>query len=593
MTRKVPNKPADAIVIALKPFKKVFVGMAVFTAVMNLLMLVPSFYMLEVYDRVLSSRNEFTLLVLTLLMLGLYVAYSCLEGVRGLATIKLGEAIEQALNQEVFTATFDAALRTPGFNAQQPLNDLTTVRQFLTSAPLFAFFDAPWFPVYLVVVYAFSFWMGLFATVSVLVLVVLAVINEVLTKKHLEIANKKSILSLSTASNTIKNAEVLEAMGMLPAMQKRWLQVHNEFLGSQSLASVNGLSIGSMSRFVRLTMQSMILGLGAYLVLKNELTAGMMIASSILLGRTLAPAEQVIGSWKQFKGAISAYDRLKEVLAESRVQRSSMSLPRPKGFLSVENLFAAAPGMQRPVLQGVAFQVDPGDVLGVIGPSASGKSTLARAIVGVWPVLGGAVRIDGADVHSWNKAELGPAVGYVPQDVEIFQGTIAENIARFGDVNPDKVVGAATQAGIHEMVLRFPDGYNTLVGPGGAGLSGGQMQRVALARALYDDPIYIVLDEPNSNLDEHGELALVKALMHAKQRKATTVVITHRTSVLQATTKLLVMAEGRIVMFGSTKEVMENLQKNQQAAQKALAEASPAIKKSPQDAGSTEGGSVA
>lgn len=560
-------KPENPIVSALAPFKKVFYGVAAFTATMNLLMLVPSFYMLEVYDRVLTSRNEFTLLMLSLIMLLMYVIYSFLEGVRGFATIKLGEAIDASMNERIYTAAFEHTLKQPGSGvAQQSLNDLTNLRQFLTSAPLFAFFDAPWFPIYLIVTFVFNVWLGLFATLSVVVLVALTIANEALTKKPLTEANKLSMGSVNMAANTMRNAEVLEAMGMLPVMRARWFRMHQQFLDNQSLASQRGASISSVSRFVRLTMQSLILGLGAYLVLQNQLTAGMMIASSILLGRTLAPVEQVIGSWKQFKGAVASYERLKELLNAYPGRKDVMSLPRPVGRLSVENLVVAAPGSPRPVVQGVAFQIEPGDVLGVIGPSASGKSTLARALVGVWPTLGGTVRLDGADVHAWDKAELGPAIGYVPQDVEIFQGSMSENIARFGTIDPEAVIAAATSAGIHDMILRFADGYNTQVGPGGAGLSGGQMQRLALARALHGNPSFIVLDEPNSNLDEAGERALVQALVQARQRLATVVVITHRTSVLQAATKLLVMAEGRVVMFGPTDQVLKKLQENQQQA---------------------------
>ena len=558
------SNEASPIVALLAPFKKVFYGVAAFTATMNLLMLVPSLYMLEVYDRVLTSRNEFTLLMLSLMMLLMYVIYSLLEGVRGFATIKLGEAIDAKMNERVYTAAFEHTLRNPGANAGQALTDLTTLRQFLTSTPLFAFFDAPWFPVYLAVTYLFNFWLGLFATFSVIILVVLTVLNEALTKKPLGASQQLSITSVNMTSNTMKNAEVLEAMGMLPAMRARWLKMNQQMLDQQSLASQRGASISSVSRFFRLSMQSLILGLGAYLVLQNEISPGMMIAASILLGRALSPVEQLIGSWKQFKGASASYERLKQMLNAYPERKEVMSLPRPVGRLSVENLIVGAPGTRKPIVQGVSFQIEPGDVLGVIGPSACGKSTLARALVGVWPKLAGAVRLDGADVHEWNKAELGPAIGYVPQDVEIFQGSISENIARFGEVVPEMVIAAATAAGIHDMVLRFPDGYNTVIGPGGAGLSGGQMQRLALARALHGDPSFMVLDEPNSNLDEAGDRALVQALMQARQRKATVVLITHKNSVLQAANKLLVMAEGRLVMFGPTQEVVQKLQQNQQ-----------------------------
>lgn len=551
------------IIAVLSPFKKVFYAVAAFTAVMNMLMLAPSIYMLEVYDRVLSSRNDMTLLMLTIMMVVLYIIYSMLEGVRGFATIKLGEAIDAAMNEKIFNAAFRHTLKKPGSNAAQSLNDLTTIRQFLTSAPLFAFFDAPWFPIYLVVTFYFNFWLGMFSVASVLILVFLTILNEALTKKPLADANKLSLTSVNIASNTMRNAEVLEAMGMLPAMRTRWYKLHQEFLDQQSIASQRAAKISSVTRFIRMTVQSMILGVGAYLVLLNQISPGMMIAASILSGRTLAPVEQVIGSWKQFKGAMFSYQRLKEMLVANPEGKESMALPKPLGRLSVENIVVAPPGVTKPFVQGVTFQIEPGDVLGVIGPSASGKSTLARALVGVWPVYGGAVRLDGADVQSWDKTQLGPHVGYVPQDIEIFQGTISENISRFGPVDPEGVIAAATAAGIHDMVLRFPEGYDTNVGPGGAGLSGGQMQRIALARALYGSPNFIVLDEPNSNLDDAGERSLVQSLVQLRQRKATVVVVSHRTSILQATTKLLVMSDGRLALFGPTQQVLERLQQNQ------------------------------
>lgn len=555
------------IISVLKPFKRVFIAVAAFTAVMNLLMLVPSFYMLEVYDRVLSSKNEFTLLMLSCIMLILYVVYSALENVRGFATIKLGEEIDSALSEPVYNAAFNQALKNPGTNNVQVLHDLTNLRQFLTSAPLFSFFDAPWFPIYLTVTFFFNFWLGVFSLISVLLLIILTIANESVTKKPLDEANSLSMNSVNMAFNTMRNAEVLQAMGMLPNMRSRWLNMHKQFLENQSLASMRGSSIGSFTRFVRLSTQSLILGVGAYLVIHNEISAGMMIAASILLGRTLAPVEQVIATWKQFKGAIASYDRLVQLLKHEPQQNENMSLPPPKGRLSVENIAIVPPGSTKPVIQGVNFALEPGDVLGIIGASASGKSSLARALVGVWEVVAGCVRLDGSDVHSWNKSELGPFVGYVPQDVEIFQGSISENISRFGKIDSKLVIAAATAAGIHEMILRLPDGYDTILGPGGSGLSGGQMQRLAIARALYGDPVFIVLDEPNSNLDDAGERSLVKSLIDCKNRFATVVVVTHRTSVLQATTKLLVMSEGKMLMSGPTQQVLDALQNSQRMSQ--------------------------
>jgi len=550
-------------------FKGTFYTIGVFSAIINLMALVPSLYMLQVYDRVLASRNEITLLMLTLLMLGAYLFSSGLELIRSFVLVRVGAKFDMQLNKRLYTAAFEQNLKQTGTNAGQSLNDLTTLRQFLTGNALFAFFDAPWFPIYLAVIFMFQPWLGLFALCGVIILIVLAIVNERITHAPLKEANNMAIAASTAATNNLRNAEVIESMGMLPNLMGRWYKMHGKFLGLQADASQKAGSIGAATKFFQTALQSLVLGMGALLVLDNLITPGMMIAASILVGRTLAPVQQLIGVWKNWSSTRTAFERLTQLLENNPARPAGMPLPAPQGRLTVEGVTAAPPGVRNPIVKNVSFGIMPGDVLGVIGPSGSGKSTLARLLVGVWPTMMGKVRLDGADIYSWNKAELGPHLGYLPQDIELFSGTIAENIARFGDIDSEKVVLAAKRANVHDMILHLPEGYDTRLGDGGAGLSGGQKQRLGLARAMYGDPSLIVLDEPNSNLDEFGEQALVNAIIELRKRGKTIVLVTHRPSALGATTKLLVMREGAVQMFGPTKDVMKAIN---EANQKALAQ---------------------
>lgn len=573
MNTKFFNKKNE-IEQALLAFKSTFWTVGTFSAITNLLMLVPSLYMLQVYDRVLASRNELTLVMLTVLMLGAYLLMVGLELVRSYVLVRVGAQFDMKLNKRVYTAAFEQNLKQSGGNAGQSLSDLTTLRQFLTGNALFAFFDAPWFPIYLIVIFFFEPALGWFALGGTLVLVVLAVVNERITKAPLTEANGMAIAANTMATNNLRNAEVIESMGMLPNLIQRWFKTHGKFLQLQAEASEKAAKIASATKFVQVSLQSLVLGFGALLVLENKMTPGMMIAASILVGRALAPVQQVIGVWKSWSSTRSAFERLTRLLEANPAREAGMELPKPAGALAVEGVTAGPPGSKAPVIKGLSFAIQPGDVLGVIGPSGSGKSTLARLLVGVWPAAMGKVRLDGADIYHWNKGELGPNMGYLPQDIELFSGTIAENIARFGDVDSEKVVQAAKRAGVHDMILHMPEGYDTKLGDGGAGLSGGQKQRIGLARAMYGDPAVIVLDEPNSNLDDIGEQALVQAVLELRQRGKTIVLITHRTSVLGVTSKLLLMRDGTAQAFGPTKDVMAALQEanqkmiqQQQAAQ--------------------------
>lgn len=571
MANKKGKPQFEELRALLGSMKQYFWGVGAFSFVINLLQLTAPLYMLQVYDRVLNSRNEMTLLMLTILVVALFLVMAAIEFVRSRVLVRVGAAMEAKLNDRVFDAAFEATLRRGG-NARQALTDLTQLRQFMTGNGPFVLFDAPWFPIYLAVIFLMHPLIGWFSVGAALILVALTAVTEMATQKPLAEANKYANEATNFAHNNLANAEVVEALGMLPALRDRWKKKHVQHLVLQAVASDRAGLISSVTKFVRVTSQSLILGLGAWLAIKNELSPGGMIVGSILMGRALAPIDQLIGNWKGFVQARLAYDRLGQLLAAFPARPPRMSLPAPKGEVVVEGVVLTPPGGTVPVLRGVSFAIPTGAIVGVIGPSGSGKSTLARALVGVWTPQAGKVRLDGADVSSWDKAELGRYLGYLPQDIELFDGTIAENIARFGSIEAPLVVAAAQAAGVHEMILRFPQGYDTPIGPGGAVLSGGQRQRVGLARALYGDVRLIVLDEPNSNLDDVGEAALVQALLRLKAQGKTVVVITHRTSVLAAVDRLLVMRDGTVQVYGPRDEVLAALQRAAQQAQAAAAQ---------------------
>ncbi len=546
---------------ALFQLRRSFYGLAGFSGVINVMMLTPAVYMLQVYDRALVSRNVTTLAMLTVLVVGLFLLMSTLEMLRTRVLIRVGNCLDMALNRRTFSAAFERNLSRAGGSPGQALQDLAQLRQFLTGNGLFAFFDAPWTPIYLLVAYLIHPLLGLVTLIGSMILVGLAWLTEKATHQPLAEANQAALSSANYANNNLRNAEVIEAMGMLPAISQRWFKGHLRILQMQTLASDRAALISSTGRFVRITLQSLILGSGALLAIEGKITPGMMIACSILTGRALAPVEQVIASWKQLLACRLAWARLNTLLHDYPRRPPSMSLQRPQGMLAVENVFAGAPGTGNTILRGVSFSLAPGESLGIIGPSASGKSTLARLLVGVWPTQAGKVRLDGADLFTWNKAELGPWLGYLPQDVELFEGSIADNIARFGDVDSDAVIRAAKISGVHEMILRLPQGYDTRLGNDGSPLSGGQKQRIALARALYGEPSLIVLDEPNANLDDLGEKALVDAMAELKARGATVILVSHRPNVLCAVDKVLMLRDGTVQMLGSRDEVFAALRK--------------------------------
>ncbi len=574
MTSKFPI-PHSELARVLLSFKGVLFTVGAFSAVINVLLLVPSLYMLQVYDRALPSRSELTLTMLTLMMLGAYLVMCALELLRGFILIRVGARLDMLLNKRVYGASFEHNLKGAGGNTSQALHDLTSIRQFLTGNGMLTFFDAPWFPVYIVVIFLFKPSLGVFALCGAALLVALAFVNERLARAPLAEANATAIASSALAASNLRNAEVIEAMGMLPQLQARWFRLHGRFLRLQAEASEKAAVVGAATRFVRIALQSLVLGFGAYLAIEGSISPGMMIAASILVGRALAPLEALIGSWKQWNGARSAYQRLDRLLEQNPPRQPTMALPKPLGALTLDGVSAAPPGAAAAVLKGLSFALAPGDALGVIGPSGAGKSTLARLLVGVWPAQLGKVRLDGADLHAWNKEELGPHIGYLPQDVELFAGSVSDNICRFGPADAEQVITAATRGGVHEMILQLPNGYDSVLGEGGAGLSGGQIQRIGLARAMYGDPSLIVLDEPNANLDDSGERALLAALADWRRRGKTVVLITHRTGIIGATNKLLLLQNGAAQLFGPTARVLEEMAKPAQARAQA-AQAAPA-----------------
>lgn len=554
------NPTVNRIQEVVRSCKGSFFAVGFFSLFVNLLMLVPSFYMLQVYGRVVTSGSVPTLIALTIIMTILMFTMGLLEWTRSRIMVRISANMDEQLSPDVYEASFDRALASGGMDATaQPLSDLNGLRQFMTGNGLFAFFDVPWLPVYIGVMFLFHPWFGWVAVASAIFLLILAIFNERLTAKTLAQANgENQAASLYTTKN-LRNAEVIESMGMLKTLMMRWKQRQERVIALQSMASDKAGIFTSMSKTFRQLIQSLILGLGAYLAIKQEINPALMIAGSILLGRALAPIDLMIGSWKGFVAARGQYGRLTKVLTEQQLMPERMTLPPPTGQISTEQLVVTAPGQKQPILKGLTFAVPAGTVVGIIGPSASGKSTLARAMLGVWKPQHGTVRLDGADISQWDKNDLGPHVGYLPQDIELFEGTISENIARFGEIDSDKVILASRQAGVHDMILQLPEGYDTIIGSTGINLSGGQRQRIGLARALYGQPRLIVLDEPNSNLDEVGERALARAIAALKATGSTIFIITHRTSILSQVDMLLVLREGTLTQFGPTKTVMAEL----------------------------------
>ena len=572
-----PAKNTSELRQALGQLQPYFRSAAWLSLVASLLVLAPSAYMLEVYDRVVNSRSHMTLAMLTLLVLVMFVVMEVLDWARGQLMHQASLALDQQLSERIFNAIFEANRKRVAGGTAQPMNDFRSVREFLNNPVLIACMEAPVSLVFLMLIFAMSPVLGWSAVAAAILQTLIAWLNQRGTQPPLLAANRSAIAAQQYADGSLRNAQVIESMGMLRDIHLRWMDKQREFLNLQAQASDAGGAFQAASKFLQNVTSSMLLGLGAWLLLRNELNGGsaMMIIASVLGGRVLAPLVQIVTQWQSVVNVRDAWSRLDQLLAALPVRPPSMSLPAPHGDLTVEALVAAAPGSQVPILRGVAFGLSAGEVLAVVGPSASGKTTLARLLVGLWPAASGKVRLDGVDVFTWDKSELGPHLGYLPQGVELFDGTLAENIARFGEVEMHKVEAAARAVGLHETILALPQGYDSPVGREGAMLSGGQRQRVGLARALYGDPMFVVLDEPNSSLDEAGEAALASAILQLKARGTTLVIMTHRASVLAVADKMLVLHDGQTRAFGPRDEVLAALSKANAAQQNQARPAAP------------------
>jgi ATP-binding cassette subfamily C protein EexD len=552
---------ASPIVGVLAKNRMAIVALFAVGLCINALQLTSSMYMLQVYDRVLSSRSEATLVALTFLAVTLVGVYALLEACRAMALIGLGSIVDRSISADVFNCLFrSATLQGNARLGAQPLRDLEQVRTFLTTTGLLTALDIPWIPVFLFVLYLLHPTYATFGLASVVLILGITIVQAFLSTKRLRQASNTNVQAYAFVESSLRNAEVSEAMGMRDGIWHRWQTRHRAMLLQQRLASQVAGTMSSAIKFLQSALTGvLILSVGAVLVIEQQITPGAMVVAGMLLGRALAPTMQIAGLWQQATGARAAHSRLCEFLSASPPEHERMPLPAPLGRLSVEALTLGIPGKGTPILRGVTFSLSAGELLAVIGPSAAGKSSLARGILGLWPPLLGASRLDGADLARMPRDQIGRYIGYLPQDVELFEGTIAENIARLGDVDPEAVVRAATAAGLHELILHLPDGYDTQLGPGGSGISPGQRQRVGLARALYGDPRLIVLDEPNSNLDSEGEAALAKVLMHLKDRRITCVVVTHRASILAAVDQILILRAGQVEAFGRREDILPKL----------------------------------
>jgi PrtD family type I secretion system ABC transporter len=543
---------------ALRACRGAFIGVAVISCIINLLYLTGSIFMLEIYDRVLPSRSVPTLIGLIILAAGLYIAQGVLDLIRGRILGRIGTALDEALNARVFQTVVRLPLMIGGRNeGLQPLRDLDNVRGFLGSQGPGAFFDLPWLPFYLAICFAFHVLIGVTALVGAIILVTLTVVTEYMSREPAREAMTLAARRNDLAASSRRNAEVLVAMGMAGRLTKRWSEANEKYLsGNQNASDVAG-GLGAIAKVMRMMLQSAVLGVGAYLVIHQEATAGIIIAGSILSARALAPVDLAIAHWKSFVAARQSWQRLTRLLDQLPETPPQTLLQTPSTRLSIEGVGIAAPGDQKVIVQEVTFALTAGQGLGIIGPSGSGKSSLVRAIVGVWQSFRGKVRLDGAALDQWSPDVLGQHIGYLPQDVELFAGTVAQNICRFDpDAKSEMIIRAAKEAGVHDMIIKMRDGYNTQVGEQGAALSAGQAQRVALARALYGDPFLIVLDEPNSNLDTEGDEALTRAIRGARERGAIVVVVAHRPVGIEGVDQILVLRDGRMQAFGPKEQVL-------------------------------------
>ena len=540
----------------LKQWLKYFFFAGFFSLFVNLLMLTFPIYMLAIYDRVLSSYSMPTLITITIGAIMALLVLGLLDFFRSRLLVQAGLAMDHSLSHPVLTEMLKGACRIKRTGYTQGLKDVEILRNYFAGNAIFAFFDAPWTPIYIIIIYLMHPLLGFFALSSAILLFIIALLQELLTRSRLDRSKAISFMEQELIQTSMRNAETLYSMSMLDGVEKYWRKLNSEALRLNTEANRFSGLMNSVSKSFRPAMQVLIFGLGAYLVIHNESSAGIIIAASIIMRQALNPVEQAMGTWRQTIDARGAYKRLDSLIKNSDFQKK-MTLPPPKGQLVLEG--AALKIDEEIILNNISFSLQPGEQMGLIGPSGSGKTSLCRLLLGIWPPTVGTVNLDGADVFKWDKEQLGPHIGYLPQDIEFFSGTISENIARMGDVDPDKVIGAAQLAGIHEMILKLPNGYDTQIGNTGIRLSGGQSQRIGIARAFYGNPKLVILDEPNSNLDDAGEKALANALMHLKQNETTVIVVTHKPSLLNFADKVLMLQNGQIALFGPKKDIFQRL----------------------------------
>ncbi len=552
-------------------FKREFLIVGIFSMVANLLMLTPTLYMLQVYDRVLASQSETTLVFVSLLTLFLFLVMAFAEWMRSRLLVATGVRLDEKLSTQVFNASFEAHLSQSGATPSRAFGDLIQIRQFLTGNGVFAFFDAPWAPIYIAVLFFLHPWLGIMGIVFAIIQAALAWFGHRHTVAPSEAAAKAGADSGSFLQGKLRNSEVLESMGMVRNLQVRWGERHQTHLARSGDAQHLTHRLTAISKFIRYSQQSLSLGIGALLVIDGQLSPGGMIAANVLMTRALAPIDMMVGSWRQFIGMRAAFARLETLLLDYPPRDPAFKRVAPNGHIILEQVVANATGRATPILKNINLNVPAGTVTAVLGPSGSGKSTLARVLVGIWPEVTGNVLIDGLPLAGWNRVELGPHIGYLPQDIELFEGSIAENIARFGKVDSGQVIAAAQSAGLHDMILRFPKGYDTSIGEAGNLLSGGQRQRIGLARALYGNPVLVVLDEPNANLDDAGEGALFKAIQELKAKGRTVFLITHRPGAVAVADRILILRDGHVQANGPRDAVIAALQ----AAAKAVPPAAP------------------
>jgi PrtD family type I secretion system ABC transporter len=550
----------DAVRLVVKPY---FIWAGVFSLAINVLLLAAPLYMLQVFDRVVTSRSHETLLMLTVAALAALAAMAALDAVRGRLLAAAGLALDRRIGPRVLHGILEAS-RTPNSAPQAghgapSLRDVATLRAFLVGPGVIALFDAPWLPFFLGVIFLFHPLMGAIALGGALLMCLLAFLNERLTRRPLERTQAAGRRAGRFIDSGLRNMEVIAGLGMLPAVARRWAGLNDAALGHHAEASAVASGFSAGIKLARQFVQIAMLAAGAYLVVQQEVTAGVMIAATILLGRALLPVETLVAGWRSLVEARASWKRVRHSMDSLKGTSTTEVLPPPQGALEAERVVFGVPGRDAPLLRGVSFRLAPGESLGIVGPSAAGKSTLARVLIGVWRPAGGAVRLDGADVATWPRDRLGPHIGYLPQDVELLGGTVADNIARYSEPDPAEVIRAAERAGVHELVLRLPKGYETEVGEGGAALSAGQRQRIALARALYGNPRLVVLDEPNASLDHEGERALLGALESLRKDGVTVVIIAHRPSLMRGIDKLLVLREGAVEAFGPCADIMRRV----------------------------------